>query len=137
MIPEYMVKVGAAGVAGSLQPFILKKFILTDTTPHIEGLPGTMGSSAFLVNTALSLGAIGLAAYGAVARKGPLVDREHQDMALAYGIPAFIVGVALHYQGQYQLTAPHQMTLRAVQVAPGGVRKMNVPALDREYNPVF
>jgi len=96
METKELAMVGGAAGLGALQPFLIKKYLLTDNTPVIAQL-GNFGSMGSLVNYGLAVTAIGLAAVGAYMKKGPLVDKDYQTMAIAYGVPALVSGLFNDY----------------------------------------
>jgi hypothetical protein len=93
------VKLVAAGAVGALQPFVIKKYLITGTndTNLIPQLPYNMGTLSSLVNNGASIAAIAAAVAG-MYRKGPAMLRqsEVQMMLLAYGVPALAIGLAMN-----------------------------------------
>jgi len=95
-----MVKLGVASAAGALQPFLIKKYIITGTNDvnYIPQLPYEMGKLSNLVNNGAGIAAIAAAIAG-MYRKGPAVLRQSdtQMMLLAYGVPALAIGLAMNF----------------------------------------
>jgi len=99
MEKETAVKLMVASAAGALQPFVIKKYLITgaNDTNLIPQLPYNMGTLSSLVNNGAGVAAIAAALAG-MYRKGPAVLRqsEVQMMLLAYGVPALAIGLAMN-----------------------------------------
>jgi hypothetical protein len=93
------VKLVAASAVGALQPFVIKKYLITGATDvnYIPQLPYNMGTLSSLVNNGAGVAAIAAAVAG-MYRKGPAMLRqsEVQMMLLAYGVPALAIGIAMN-----------------------------------------
>lgn len=107
MDKEIAVKLVAASAAGALQPYVIKKYLITgaNDTNVIPQLPYGMGKISSLVNNGASAAAIAAAVAG-IFRKGPSMLRqsEVQMMLLAYGVPALVIGLAQDILGTYPAT---------------------------------
>ena len=133
MEKQTAVKLAVAGAAGALQPFVIKKYLITGASDIvvISGLPasmGTFGNLSSLVNNGAGIAAIAAALAG-MYRKGPAMLRqsEVQMMLLAYGVPALAIGLAMNFgiintgvtpMGMQSYRSGPSMTVRSPQPMP-------------------
>lgn len=94
---EDVVKL-VAMAGGAAQPFILKQYVFKGNDTVLVPQMGQYGKTSSIVNMAASGVAIAAALVGKYMHKG-LTREDHQDIALAYGVPALTVGLLMDYMG--------------------------------------
>lgn len=90
-----LVKTVAPAV-GVAQPFILRKMVFAGNDTVLVPQMGKYGKTSSVVNMAASGAAIAAAVVGKYMRKG-ITNEEHQDILIAYGVPALATGLLLDY----------------------------------------
>lgn len=112
-----LVKTVAPAV-GVAQPFLLRNMVFAGTDTVLVPQMGKYGKTSSVVNMATSGTAIVAAMVGKHMHKG-VTNAEHQDILLAYGVPALATGLLLDYfEGAVPAGAPMRMSAaRTVGVA--------------------
>jgi len=106
-----------APAVGAAQPILLKKVVFATSDDVLVPQMGAYGKTSSVVNMAASGAAIAAALVGKYS--GKLVrDREHQDILLAYGIPALTVGLIMDYFESTPAVSVSRSRARAMETAP-------------------
>ena len=116
-----LVKTVAPAV-GVAQPFLLRNMVFAGTDTVLVPQMGKYGKTSSVVNMATSGTAIVAAMVGKHMHKG-VTNAEHQDILLAYGVPALATGLLLDYfEGAVPAGAPMRMSAARAAAAPMVVR---------------
>lgn len=122
-----LVKTVAPAV-GVAQPFLLRNMVFAGTDTVLVPQMGKYGKTSSVVNMATSGAAIVAAMVGKHMRQG-VTNPEHQDILLAYGVPALATGLLLDY---FEGATPVSMGA-PMRVASAGARAVSAPMVVRPY----